>query len=335
MTATSQRPLTTSELLLEADRRRPRSQQTQFGMSELGGCRRRAGYRLAGAEPTDTSGSVQAVMGTAIHSAIAEVLADTAAPGDLVEHEVTFAGILGHLDRYELATKTVIDVKTTSSRWLEHIKVHGPSRDHIWQTHGYAAGLVAQGVDVRRVRIDYLARDTGEEHTVVLPFQPSVVAEALGWVDEVRRTPLDLLPRDQQPDGPFCGNCPFRTRCWEGGIEERSPYSVLYVEEPDAQRWAAQLWQAREDKKNAEAREDEAKGALDALRPNLEGTVTVDIGFTHPLVWTVSRPARRLDTAAVKSDYAKTGLEPPYKEGGKPTVKLAFGEPLAQPAGDA
>lgn len=326
---TTVRPMTTAELLLEADRRRPRSQQRRFGMSELGGCRRRAGYRLAGTDPTDTSGSVQAVMGTAIHAAIAEVLADVAAPDDLVEHEVEFAGILGHLDRYEAATRTVCDVKTTSSRWLDHIKVHGPSRDHIWQTHGYAAGLISQGVDVRRVRIDYLARDTGEEWTITVPFQPDVVKQALAWVAEVRGSDLDMLPRDYAPDGPFCGNCPFRSVCWEGGVTDRDLRSVLYVQDPDAAKWAAQLWQAREDKKAAEAREAEAKGALDALRPNIDGTASIDVGFTHPLVWKISKPARRLDTAAVKADYAKTGAEPPYSAG-KQSVTLAFGERAAE-----
>ena len=326
MTApTAARPLTTSELLLEADRRRPRSQQRRIGMSELGGCRKRAGYRLAGTEHTDTSGSVQAVMGTAIHDAIASVLALTKAPGDLVEHEVEFADVLGHLDRYEAATKTVVDVKTTSSRWLEHLKVHGPSREHLWQTHGYAAGLIQQGVDVRQVRIDYLARDTGEEWTVTLPFEPAVIAHALAWLDEVRTGDLDMLPRDYAPESPFCRNCPFRTPCWDGGVTDRDPRSVLFVQNPDAAKWAEQLYQARLDKSEASAREEEAKGALDALRPNDEGTQVVDVGWTRPLVWQVSRGAVSLDRKAVEADYKKAGAKVPYKIA-KPSVKLLFGE---------
>lgn len=328
MTALDARPLTTSELLLEADRRRPRTMQTRIGMSEIGGCRRRAGYRLAGTDPTDAGGSVQAVMGTAIHEAIAGVLADVAAPDDLVEHEVEFAGILGHIDRYEAATRTLIDVKTTSSRWLEHIKVHGPSRQHLWQVNGYAAGLIAQGHDVRRVRIDYLARDTGEEWTSVTAFDPVVVKEALSWVAEVKITDLDMLPRDYQPDSTFCQHCPFRSRCWDGGVSDRDPRSVLFVEDPDAARWAEQLWQAKADKEAAEEREAEAKGALDALRPNVEGTVTIDVGWRLPILFKVTKGAQRLDTAAVKSDYAKTGAEPPYKQG-KPSVSIQFGEPVA------
>lgn len=326
MTAVDTRPLTTSELLLEVDRRRPRSMQTRIGMSELGGCRRRAGYRLAGAEHTDASGSVQAVMGTAIHDAIAKVLADVAQPGDLVEHEVEFAGILGHLDRYEAASRTVCDVKTTSSRWLEHVKVNGVSREHLWQTHGYAAGLIAQGIDVRRVRIDYLARDTGEEWSVTLPFQPSIIAEALAWVAEVRSGDLDMLPRDYAPDSPFCSNCPFRTRCWDGGVTDRDPRSVLYVENPDAARWAQQLWDARRAKAAASELEEEAKGALDALRPNIEGTAVLDVGWDRPLKWQVSRGAKSLDRKAVEADYKTAGAPVPYKVG-QPSVKLLFDAP--------
>jgi hypothetical protein len=317
----------TSELLLAWDQRRPRSQQRRFGMSELGGCRRRAGYRLAGTEPTDAGGSVQAVMGTAIHDAIAAVLAETAEPGDLVEQEVEFAGILGHFDRYEAATRTLKDVKTTSSRWLQHIKVHGPSRDHLWQVNGYAAALINTGTDVRTVQIDYIARDTGEEWSWSGRFDPVAVREALAWVAEVRSTELDMLPRDYEPGSAFCDHCPFRTPCWGGAIEGRDERTVLYLADPDGAKWAQQLWQARQDKADAERREKEARGALDALRPNDEGTVTVDVGWKRPLVFQVKRGARRLDTDAVKQEYKKAGAEPPYKQG-NPTVSVDFGEPV-------
>jgi hypothetical protein len=165
---------TTAELLLEWDQRRPRSMQRTIGMSEVGGCRRRAGYRLAGTEPTNQSGSVQAVMGTAVHSAVEQIHREMQAAGlipadDLVEHEVRFAGVLGHLDRYIAADAELRDTKTTSDRWLQHIRVHGASRDHLWQTHLYGAALVAEGKPVRRIVIDYLARDTGADHQVTVP----------------------------------------------------------------------------------------------------------------------------------------------------------------------
>lgn len=313
----------TSELLLEWDRRRPRSQQRQFGMSELGGCRRRAGYRLAGVEPTDAPGSVQAVLGTAIHAAVASVLAEAADPGDLVEFEVEFSGIVGHIDRYEAADHRLRDVKSTSSRWLSHIRVHGPGRAHIYQTAAYGAALIKAGHPVRSIALDYLARDTGEEWTHERPFNPAEVKAALEWLEQVRAVGVDMLPREYAPDSAFCRHCPFRSTCWSGGVEGRDPRSVLFLENPDAAKWAQQLWDAREAKKQAEKLEAEAKGALDALRPDSGGVV--DVGWSRPLVWTVAKPAQRLDTAAVKAEYARIGAEPPYKVG-KPSVRLGFAD---------
>lgn len=314
----------TSDLLLQWDRTRPRSQQRQFGMSELGGCKRRAGYRLAGQEPTNAGGSVQAVLGTAIHEAVATVLKTVAADGDLVEHEVEFAGILGHLDRYEAETLTLVDVKTTSSRWLEHIKLHGPDQSHRWQVAGYAAALIAKGKPVRHVRIDYLARDTGEEWTWTGPFRPGDVRDALAWVAEVRTTDVEMLPRQYDPSSSFCQHCPFLNVCWGDAPTAREQRQVLYTEDPDAAKWAAQLEQARNDKAEAEKREKEAAGALQALLPTTaKGTHKVDVGLPNLLAFTVSYP-QRLDTAAVKAEYAKVGAAPPYKQSDEPTVKVAF-----------
>lgn len=316
---------TTASLLLEWDRMRPRSQQAEVGMSELGDCRRRAGYRLAGVQPTNAGGSVQAVMGTVVHEAVATVLRDLQAKGlipadALIEHEVTFAGILGHLDLY--IEPEVTDTKTTSSRWLEKLKVNGPSRSHLWQTHGYAAALIAEGRTVRRVNVDYIARDTGEQWRWTGPFNPQHVREALAWVTEVRNTSLEFLARDHAPDGPFCQHCPFFDRCWEGGYADRDPRSVLYAEDPNAAVWAGRLADARARKKQAEEDEATARGALDALRPNEDETATVVIpGNTTALRWTVTRP-KRIDTTQVRRDYAAAGRPVPEKRAVTPTVRL-------------
>src|SRR5205814_5363789 len=167
--------LTTAQLLLEWDARRARSTQAEIGMSEVGGCQRRAGYRLAGTPPTNRGSSVQAVMGTAVHAAVETVFREMQAAGripadDLIEYEVRFAGVLGHLDRYESRTQRIRDTKTTSDRWLQHIKVHGASEQHLWQTHLYAAAVIQTGRRVREVVIDYLARDSGDDHQVIEPF---------------------------------------------------------------------------------------------------------------------------------------------------------------------
>jgi PD-(D/E)XK nuclease superfamily len=259
----------TSELLLRYDRKRARSQQVELGMSEVGGCRRRAGYRLAGTPPTNPTGSVQAAMGTAIHEVVAREMAEVAEPGDLVEHEVRFAGLVGHLDRYEAAAACVRDTKTTSSRWLEHLKLHGPDENHRWQITLYGAALTREGRPVQRTAIDYLARDTGEEWTSEAPFRPDLYARAaLEWLRRVRETPVQYLPRDYTPDSTICHTCPFAELCWPAGLESKTAMAVLYEEDPDAAKWADELWEARETIKKAKEREKRAKGALEAIRPD-------------------------------------------------------------------
>lgn len=307
---------TTSEMLLEWDRRRPRSQQTELGMSEIGECRRRAGYRLAGTPPTNPSGSVQAVLGTAIHDAIERVFHDLQADGaippeDLVEHEVRYAGILGHLDRFHTATGTLEDTKSTSQRWLDHIMLNGPSRAHVWQLHLYGAALLVQGHEVRRLVIAYIARDTGTEHRVEIDFDPTVVKAALAWLEQVRTTPLDYLDRDHDPESTFCQHCPFLGDCWGDPVDGRDRRAVLLNPDRDAVFWAQELWEARQAKKSAAEREDRAKGALDAVRP--VGDATVDVGYERLLRWSTS-VQKRLDMGQVRKDYRKAGVAPPENE---------------------
>jgi hypothetical protein len=260
-----------------ADKRRPRSKQREIGMSDLGSCRRRVGYKLAGTEPVNSCGSVQAVMGSAIHDMVADVLKDTKGPGDLVEHEVRFAGVLGHLDRYEAAARKVVDTKTTSSRWLEHIMLNGPEIGHIWQVSCYGAALLAEGKPVERVQLDYLARDTGEEWVWSERFNPRHVRDAFEWLARIRDSDLVMLPRDHDPDSVFCQGCPFGGEdggiCWEGHVPERDLLSVLLVEDPDSAKHADELFQLRQQIKELTARANRLKGTLDGVRPDEGGRV--------------------------------------------------------------
>lgn len=274
-------PPTTSELLLLWDQQRDRTLQREIGWSDVGVCRKRAGYRLAGTEPTNPSSSMQAILGTAVHDAVAGAIDTVANSTYLTEQEVTYAGVTGHLDRLHLPSGTLVDVKTTSSRWLEHIKLHGPDEAHKMQLAGYAAGLVKDGKTVNRVRIDYIARDTGEEYNWPsiegAAFSSMWVKIALEWLKSVRDTPLEMLPRDYLPESAFCRSCPFRDPCWDGHVIDRPSLTVLFVEDPDAEKWAEQLWSARAEEKNAKHRAKVAVGALEALRP-MSGTGRVQCG---------------------------------------------------------
>jgi hypothetical protein len=259
----------TAELLLLWDQQRPRSQQVEVGFSDLGSCRKRTGYKLAETPHVNQAGSVQAAIGTAIHDAIAVIMAQVAHDGDLINHKVTYAGISGELDRYERDTRTVVDTKTCSTYWLQHIKLHGADHHDVWQVSCYGAGLILQGHPVENIRIEYLARDSGEEYPWSKPIDPQDIRDALEWLQLIRDTELDMLPRDYEPDSIFCQGCPYGGPdggiCWERHVPGRDFRSVLYVEDPDAGKWAERLWDARQDKKIPAAAEAEAKGALSAV----------------------------------------------------------------------
>jgi hypothetical protein len=264
--------VSTSELLLQADRLRPRSQQVSIGMSDLGSCRKRTGFKLAGVQPVNQLGSVVAAMGSSIHDSVNSAVTHLAVDGMVGEQHVEFAGIPGTFDRTE-DDEILVDVKTTSSRYLEHLKLHGADHNHIWQVSCYAAGRIQQGYPIKRIRIDYLARDTGEEYQWPSPegrlFDVQDVRDALDWLKLVRDSELDRLPRDFEPDSVFCRTCPYGGLdgglCWEGHVPSRDLRSVLYVEDPDAQKWADELRAARDEAKAATARAQRAAGALSAV----------------------------------------------------------------------
>lgn len=307
----------TAELLLRADRERERSRQRSLGMSSLGGCRRRAGYELAGYEHGSVSGSVQAVLGTAAHEAVDAALRsmrdDGLIPADsLINEEVTFAGITGHPDLY--VRPLLRDTKTVGYQvQLEKYRLSGPPRQHRWQVMTYAAALITTGRPVQAVQLDYIARDSGKTWMWTSPFVYGDVADAMAWLANVRETPLDWLARDYAPDSLFCRHCPFREVCWAGHTPGRDPRSVLMSDNTDAARWAEQLEQARAAKKDAEEKEAEAKGALDALRPNDKPGSKAEVAipdYPKLLRFTVTEN-RRLDSDQVRMDYARAGAAAP------------------------
>lgn len=305
----------TADLLLRADWERPRSKQPGLGMSDLGGCRRKAGYKLGGYPPEKPSGSVQAVIGTAVHDTADAALrmmrdAGLIPASSVINEEVRFGGLLGHPDLY--VDGILRDIKTIGyDAQLASIKLNGPRRTDLWQVMTYAAALIVTDRPVRTVQLDYLVRDSGNSWLWEGPFDYTEVRAAMMWLDLVRQTPLEYLARDYAPDSAQCRHCPFFTACWDGHVLDRDERSVMLVEDKDAVGWAKRLEDARDRVKSAKADEALAKGALDALRPNSEGRGEVKLdGYEKTLRWTVSK-RNGLDADAVRADYARGGAKPP------------------------
>jgi len=318
---------TTTELLLEWDAHRERSLQAEMGMSALGGCRRQAGYMLAGTEREQSSGSVQAVMGTAVHETAAEAARQSIKipPHAFVEtKDIWFAGLRGHPDLF--VEPILRDIKTTGrSSMLALWKAQGPPKRHVWQVSFYGAGLIVDGHKVERLQIDYLARDSGDTWLWEAPFRMEPVREAMNWLTMVRSTPADMLARDFRPGSPQCDSCPFARRCWQDqAVPGRDLRSVLYIENPDAAEWARRLEDARARKKQAEMDEADAKGALDALRPNDYGTADVEVPALDQVIrFQVQKGRSRLDAEQVKADYRRVDATPPMIQG-DPVVKISL-----------
>jgi hypothetical protein len=308
----------TAELLAAWDAQRPRSRQGGIGMSDLGGCRRRTGYRLAGTPPDDGYADVktQAQMGTAIHQAAAAG-AVLAIPGAQAETlEVEFCGLAGHPDLYHAGT--VRDIKTLGyTLQLEKIRRDGARLRDRWQAHCYGAGLIRSGRPVGTVEIDYLCRDSGEEYLFSEPFSPGLVKDAMRWLSTVRNSELHTLPRDYKPDSATCQGCEFFRRCWDTE-PGRSPLAVLYRENPGARRWAGLLEDAQERLGRAQEDVEAAKGALDALREISEPgeRQELDVGWPGRVVeFRVKRGRRSFDRAQIAMDYKRAGARPPEIRG--------------------
>ena len=109
------------ELLIKAlhekENKRGRSTQVQIGPSELGGCRRKVWYRLNNQpETNDNELKLAAIMGTAIHAAIENALADNQEV--LLEQTVEHDGMKAHVDCYIPGTGDVVDWKTVKTKNL-------------------------------------------------------------------------------------------------------------------------------------------------------------------------------------------------------------------------
>ena len=317
-----------TELLLAWDAKRPRSQQKEIGVSQLGCCRRQTGYMLASfpADEDFEPNVTQAAMGSAIHEALAAG-ARLAIPGAHAEAlEIHFAGLTGHPDLVH--DGTVVDFKTLGySMQLAGIRQKGPPQRNIWQVSVYAAGLILAGHPVTTTRLNYIARDSGDEFVWEQPFDAAVVEEAMIWLADVRAGPIEILPRDYRPDSAMCKSCQFFTRCWDAprGTDDRH---VLFTDDPDVASWALALWDAGLTRKRAEELEKDAKGALDYLRTitrpgERQEFAVAGLDEGDVLIFKVSKGRTSLDKDKIFEDYQRAGALPPTQTGA-PVISVAL-----------
>jgi len=192
------------------DKGSARSLQKAVGPSEIGGCRRRTWHRLIGSEHTnpDTLG-MAAWMGTAIHAAIERNLKrkdDPFNPRFLLELEVDYDGMRGHVDCYDTENYEVIDWKTITKK-----KVSGfPSSQQRTQVQIYGYLLENTGRRVDTVTLVGFPRD-GNELDIKIhsePYDARIALDGLKWLREIEQN-LGVIPEPEMP-ARFCRDyCPY------------------------------------------------------------------------------------------------------------------------------
>ena len=178
--------------LTEADKARGRSNQVQIGPSQIGDCRPKVWLQLQGKKGTNPTLRLPAMLGSAIHKGIEEAFRRLDPFGEkfVMEKEVEWQGLKGHVDLYIPESKSVVDWKTTKVKNLNYF----PNTQQLWQVQLYGYLMSKNGYEVETVSLVGIPRD-GDERSIVVhseAYDEEIALTALEWLD-------DLEDRTEQP----------------------------------------------------------------------------------------------------------------------------------------
>jgi hypothetical protein len=191
---------------------KPRSRQTQVGISALGtACGRKLAHHIAGTPKVNDSDPLPAWVGTGGHAQMEEALADN--PDWETEIRVVLPGygMPGTADAYHRPSRTVIDWKFGGPSAMKRAKAGNVSDQYRVQVHAYGLGLRMAGYLVEQVAIGFIPR-AGMLHQIIVwsePMNEDVVEAALRRYEALGTlaTPatIGLIPTAED----FCSFCPF------------------------------------------------------------------------------------------------------------------------------
>ena len=287
------------ELLLHVlhakDASRDRSQQTEVGPSEIGGCRRKVWYRLNAQPHTNENQSkLAAIMGTAIHAAIEEAIGALDPEGKeyLVETEVSFGDMKAHVDLYVPSTGAVIDWKTSKIKNLGYF----PSNQQRWQVQVYGYLLSKKGYNVKTVNLVAIARDGAEKDIKVHtePYDETMAMAALSWLANVKAS--ETLPEPEK-DESFCKDyCQYYDASGEMGCtglkKERIVLSEVVIEDEEVDKHALHYLQL-------DGKIKELEKEKDSLKASLEGSVGTTTSGVE-ISWTTVKGRETVDAKEVE-----------------------------------
>lgn len=179
-----------TNIITEASRYSPRSQQVYIGPSEVGQeCVRRLAYKLLDWEKANESGggSWAANVGTAIHSFLEEIFSKYPEKYEVEQKVQIRANLSGTVDLYDIEKGYVLDWKTTSPAGVKAKRSEGATSQQITQVQLYGYGKAQQGVQVNKVGLIFLP--TGGQitdmHIELFDYDESAALSALARLDSV------------------------------------------------------------------------------------------------------------------------------------------------------
>lgn len=279
--------------LAKADAQRPRSLQVESGASSVHSCRAALLLRTTGAEVTNPRISLATLVGTAVHA-----MCENAAGDDvLVEEKFSYRGIRCTIDRYDVARRTLTDLKTLATpEKVAAIRTSQPKRAHQLQVQLGAAATIEAGYAVDVVELLYLPRSGGGMEDAYLweaSFDRSMADEAADWL---------LAERFRAEN--FAS--PATANDLHGIRDEGFFFCATFCEYFTACRGEQDLGPSQDDLEDAARRFQEAKdleaiakGAMQAATKELYGYTGLAGEFKVRTVSDSSSPV--LDTDAVKA----------------------------------
>jgi hypothetical protein len=179
-----------TNIITEASRYSPRSQQVYIGPSEVGQeCVRRLAYKLLDWEKANESGggSWAANVGTAIHSFLEDIFSKYPEKYEVEQKVQIRANLSGTVDLYDIEKGYVLDWKTTSPAGVKAKRSEGATSQQITQVQLYGYGKAQQGVQVNKVGLIFLP--TGGQitdmHIELFDYDENAALSALARLDSV------------------------------------------------------------------------------------------------------------------------------------------------------
>jgi hypothetical protein len=310
--------------IARVDSRRTRSRQKAIGASDVGICRRRTAYKLAGTPATNTPEGLSAMVGTWIHKGYLAVMRKEY--GARIEVRLASPLVRGHADAvYE---DLVEDGKTKSRFVYAAVQDAGPKLNEWFQLHLYAWMLrngfsvdkrrgypqPGEKVPIERVRLRFINRDTGESFPVQVPYDPAITAEAIGWIggvyDKLENGGPENVPRDGH--GPevsaICDWCPFLDACWGPallGPDAPARQSLQIRDDVDVEHALAEYDRGRVLASDGEAIKKRERRYLDGTPAGIYGG--------YALSWSGGKPKSVPDKDAAVALLEERGIPVPMK----------------------